>query len=967
MSPDSLDDNPRGSEGISSTRVSVRPGHPGGEAGDRGLLERAAQLSPTATRQPEQMPALEIVSTRALDPIAGDPPHEPLRRRGSNVSILNRLIRALNKCDDVHGICDALGTELRSSYAHAAFVVAIRDDSSAEWHLPLVHSQAGDQLEARLLLESIQRHAGAVIAAEVPHVALLEIERGCRASFILVPMLGGQRATGILALARSATQDWTHDDLETLSIVASIVARAIEHTRLHEAAEQERRSAMRLREWQHALIRGSEALTHSGGIEHLVDALGAQLERLLPHHSLAVYVMDEEPDHLSSIRVRSQGKPIDVMMKLMIGQGITGVAVLDGVPILANDSHLDPRSVYPEGDPADRTHGENLIAAPLIVNGGTIGAVAISREGTRSFTDEEFHSLTLFAPYLALVIQAGRLVARNHSIHLSTIRALIGSLEAKDPLTRGHSERVARYARQIASEMMLSADDLDMIELAALLHDIGKLGVPDDILLKPGPLNGSERVVMMEHAAIGAGLLGGADAGQIERIVPMIRHHHEWYQGGGYPDGLSGDDIPIGAAIIAVADAFDSMTTSRAYRQAVPVASALDEINRNAAIQFHPGAVDALTSTIETSSLSVDSLNPFSSSHTPGSYITPVDVRPVSVLYRIANEIASIGDVDGFLLKAVRIISEELRYPNVSILLPGVDGEHLLVRADVWDEDSTSITGTLVPIDSSICGWVFRNGRVANVADVQSDGRFYLSRNDVVRSELATPLTVDGATIGVLNVESVRPRAFTGLDERLLLAISSQLAPAVQLAQVHDEVKRAAQRDGLTGIYNHASFYSRLEELLNEGRTVALFIFDVVGLKRINDTAGHLAGDSALRRIAATLDLETRPQDIVARYGGDEFAVIAYDVDESTAVEMAARLQATVNRLTWGPGAEPLGISVGIAISGRDGVKATDLVAIADRRMYDVRMRERTGTNDHQDRRDIHNDHQDPQFRHQSR
>ncbi|HUG16139.1 MAG TPA: GAF domain-containing protein [Thermomicrobiales bacterium] len=866
---------------------------------------------------------------------------ETLRRRADDVSLLGRASRAANDSLNLDDTCAALERLLRADFACETLIIATRDDEANDRPFVIIHAGASDELDVAPVTNAVLEHAPDVVGGAQPRVITLAGAGVRPVEVALIPMLGGRRSTGVLALAAWGDDHWSTERLEILVTVAAITANAIDAARLHDEAERERRNVSRLTEWQQALIHGGEALTHSGDVERLIDTVSVELERLLPHRSLAVYVMSDEPDRMTTIRVRDRGAPVDVTMTLTIGQGIVGAAVLDSTPLLVNDAHLDSRSHYPPDDPVDTTHGENLIAAPLIVNGGTIGAVAISREGSRPFTDDEFHAFTSFVPHLATIIHTTRLVARNQAVYLSTIRALIATIDAKDPLTRGHSERVSRYARQIASEMNLPSEDQDTIELAALLHDIGKIGVPNEILSKPSALSASERAIMMEHAVLGAEIVSGARRHEIERLVPLIRHHHEWYQGGGYPDGLSGDDIPIGAAIIAVADAFDTMTTNRPYRQAMSVAAALDEARRNATTQFHPLAVDALTSTIETSSLSVDALNGFSPMPSAVTHITPVDVRPVSVLYRIAREIASIGDVDSFLLKTVRIISEELRYPNVSILLPAGDGEHFVVRANVSDVETDVITGRVAPIGDSICGWVFRYGSVANVADVLKDGRYYPAGNERVRSELAAPLTVDATVIGVLNIESPIPHAFTSLDERMLVAIASQIAPAVQLAQVHDDIKRAAQRDGLTGIYNHASFYSRLEELLSDGQRVALFIFDVEGLKRINDTAGHLAGDTALRRVAMTLDLETRPQDTVARYGGDEFAVIVTDVDETTAVEMATRLQAAVNRITWGPGAEEMSISVGVAISGRDGCKATDLVAIADKRMYDARMRER--------------------------
>jgi len=323
------------------------------------------------------------------------------------------------------------------------------------------------------------------------------------------------------------------------------------------------------------------------------------------------------------------------------------------------------------------------------------------------------------------------------------------------------------------------------------------------------------------------------------------------------------------------------------------------------------------------------------------SRITPVDVRPVSVLYRIAGAIATIRDLPDFLAHVVRIIAEELRYPNASILLPDTDPEFLIVQADTWPDGSTFV-GARIPVNGSIAGSVYRSGRAANVPDVVEHPDYLPTGKHATVAELAVPLQIDNTIAGVINVESGQRAAFTDLDERILAAIAAQIAPALELARLHDGFKRAAQRDGLTGIYNHAAFYAHLETMLAEDRQFALFIFDVVGLKRVNDTAGHLAGDSVLRRIAAALDLATRPEDMVARYGGDEFAVVVEGIGADLAVDMALRLQATVSQLTWGPLGEPVSISVGVAVAGIDGRDATALVARADQRMYDTRSETRS-------------------------
>lgn len=200
----------------------------------------------------------------------------------------------------------------------------------------------------------------------------------------------------------------------------------------------------------------------------------------------------------------------------------------------------------------------------------------------------------LFIAPLVIAQQLYRRYSFMKAAYADTVRSLVGALEAKDPYTRGHSERVAKYALRIASDIGIDAPQAERLEYAALLHDIGKIAVPSDVLRKDGPLEASERVLIRAHPERGADMVGRIPP--LKDLTDFIRQHHEFYAGGGYPDGLKGAEIHQFARILAVADSYDAMTTNRPYRAAMETEVALQELIRQSGKQFDPVVVRAFES-----------------------------------------------------------------------------------------------------------------------------------------------------------------------------------------------------------------------------------------------------------------------------------------------------------------------------------------------------------------------------------
>jgi putative nucleotidyltransferase with HDIG domain len=173
--------------------------------------------------------------------------------------------------------------------------------------------------------------------------------------------------------------------------------------------------------------------------------------------------------------------------------------------------------------------------------------------------------------------------------YVSTVKVLAATIDARDPYTHGHSTRVSLFSLHIARKLGFTEEELEELEIACLFHDVGKIKTPDTILLKDGPLNASELREMMKHAVYGADILSKASS--LHKYILPVRHHHEWFDGTGYPDGLSGDGIPIFASIISITDAFDAMTSNRPYRSALPVETAFNELAASSGRQFNPDLV----------------------------------------------------------------------------------------------------------------------------------------------------------------------------------------------------------------------------------------------------------------------------------------------------------------------------------------------------------------------------------------
>jgi putative nucleotidyltransferase with HDIG domain len=273
-------------------------------------------------------------------------------------------------------------------------------------------------------------------------------------------------------------------------------------------------------------------------------------------------------------------------------------AVTTGEPILVTD--VEAAGLNPSNFILARFHPHSFCLCPLTTTDvgviGVLGADRATHKEPISATDLDY--LTTFANTIAVSLQRARLDEELKMSYLNSVRALVHALEEKDPYTKGHSERVASIAALIGEEMGLSSEELEQLRIGGFLHDIGKIGVPESIIKNPKSLSKSEFRVIQRHAIKGVEIIEPISF--LRPHLHLIRHHHERYDGKGYPDGLKGDEIPVGARIMAVADTYDAMTSSRPYRKGLPPVQALRAISRESGQQFAPEVVVAFQRVFDT-------------------------------------------------------------------------------------------------------------------------------------------------------------------------------------------------------------------------------------------------------------------------------------------------------------------------------------------------------------------------------
>ena len=529
---------------------------------------------------------------------------------------------------------------------------------------------------------------------------------------------------------------------------------------------------------------------------------------------------------------------------------------------------------------------------------------------------------------------------RRAEVEAAAGQALIAALNARENYTAEHSEAVLELALAVAAELGMGADDATAVGQVALLHDIGKVGVPDAILRKPGGLTAPEWDVMRQHPAIGARIVDAI--GSLSHLAPAVRAEHERWDGSGYPDGLAGEDVPLPSRICLVCDAWHAMTSDRPYRRALTEAEARIELERHAGTQFCPTTVAALLRVLDRGDVPGHDSGAETTTELPRMRPDRPLETELRALIAVSSAVAAAHRFDEVLDAVGEQACFVLRAASISISRYEVEHDWMRTLSNAGelhpgeDPRPTLETWPLSPLDRRLVD--LGEPYVVSLTDagVPAEERDFLERIER-GSVLACPIPYGDRIWGVLEAYSAAGAPpFSAAHVRFAEALCAQVATAIGRAELFSRLETLAYEDPLTRLPNRRALDVRLEEAVARAEAVdgelALLFCDLDALKEVNDLHGHAAGDRALIATGAALSAaaEAYPGSFTSRLGGDEFCVLleGHGADAARALAREAG-----ERLATAPGG-PFAFSCGVAVLDAEHRHAGDLFRAADAAQY---------------------------------
>lgn len=560
-----------------------------------------------------------------------------------------------------------------------------------------------------------------------------------------------------------------------------------------------------------------------------------------------------------------------------------------------------------------------------------------------------------YKAHLRALEQNTHQITEASRVHLATVEALATAIDARDQVGIGHARRTQIFAVGIGHALGLGESEIGALRTGALLHDIGKLAVPDHILNKPGRLTPAEMEKTKTHAAVGASIL--ETVAFPYPVVPTVKYHHECWDGSGYPEGLQGNKIPLTARILSVADAYDTLRGHRPYRPAVSRDEACKYLRAAAGSQLDPAIVDLFLRNLKTFEEAIESQGLIydldentahqSTRAAPGllglTYVEQIKRanREVFTLYSLAREFSAALSLE----RTVSLLTDKVRelvpFDTCLIYLMDESGE-FATAVHAEGQFGKTLEGRRIKIGEGVTGYVLKKSKPLENVDPSAD--FADLGADIARSYkamAAVPLIANEDIIGAISLYSMELPEYQDEHLRLLETVSRIAADALRKSIRHAETENIALTDPMTGLPNARSMQIQFEREAKRadrsGNSFHLLILDLDSFKEVNDTYGHKVGDRMLKEISDVIRRQLRDYDFLARYGGDEFVAVVPETDDEGVKELSGRIEEAVKTFVLRVGEDSfakVGVSIGAASYPGSGETFDQVVIAADKAMY---------------------------------
>ena len=631
-------------------------------------------------------------------------------------------------------------------------------------------------------------------------------------------------------------------------------------------------------------------------------------------------------------------------------------------------------------DPLIRTWNENFLwTAPACFIGAGVAMVAARVVMTMQIWIVLLVAAPLYVTYRSYRIYLGRVEDHQRhlqevsDLHLASVESLARAIDARDQTidrssspNDNHIRRVQAMAAALAHDAGMPHNEVEGVKVAALLHDIGKLAVPEHILTKPGRLTPDEFDRVRTHPVIGAEIIRAVPFPY--PVAPYIHSHHERWDGSGYPDGLKGEAIPLGARVLAVVDYFDALTTDRPYHRAMGHDEAVEVVRGEAGRALDPTLVPRFIRLLPTLDLqeahrlesgsravsrTSGPVTGFSSETQAGAPVPNVfenisrATQEIHAFYDIAQTLGTRLSVNDSMALLTSKLNPMVPASCWALFLYESDTQLMRCRfASGLDTDR--VEGLTIPLGAGATGWAALHQTCAVNARAQADfeAAGKADAGHRFQAALAYPLVDAGELVGTLTLYHIDANPYRDDHRRMLNRVCNQVASVIRNSVLFEKMQQVSLTDSLTDLPNSRALFAHLHDQFagpaGGDRSNALLMIDLDGFKAINDKHGHQVGDLILRQVAAAIRQNIRRSDFCARYAGDEFVVVLSRCKRDEANARALQIQSAIDDMITE--ARPglllrTAISIGVAVSPEDGESYEELLASADRGMYDDKQR----------------------------